>query len=196
MRWYTPSWRRCVAERRAAAFVDRDGTIIREKEYLSAPGQIEVLPGAVAGLLELQRQGYEIVILTNQSGIARGLFDENQYHTVERELERRLSDRGVRILGTYHCPHHPDFSGACDCRKPAPGLAVRAARELHLDPARSVFIGDRLRDVIMAEELGAQAVLVRTGYGAEEAKRAPASVLVVDDLEEAARRLPPPPGGR
>ena len=182
--------------RRPAAFVDRDGTIIREGDYLSDPDQVELLPGAVSGLRRLREKGYALVVVTNQSGIARGLYDEPAYRKVEAEVERRLEAAGVVTLGTYHCPHHPDFTGPCDCRKPSPGLALRAAREHDLDLAGSVYIGDRLRDVAMAAELGGVAVLVRTGYGAGEAAHAPSDVLVVDDLSEAARRLPAASRGR
>ena len=171
---------------RAAALVDRDGTIIREREYLSDPAGVELLPGAAEGLLALQRAGYAIVIVTNQSGVARGLYDETAYAAVAREVERQLRDAGVRVLGSYHCPHHPDFTGPCDCRKPAPGLALRAARDHGLDLGRSVFIGDRVRDVSMAAGLGGIGVLVRSGYGREEEGHAPPDVRVVDTLADAA----------
>lgn len=186
-----------------AVLVDRDGTVIRERDYLADPGGVELLPGAAEGLRAFRSHGYAVVILTNQSGIARGLYDQASYRAVAKEVERRLAEAGVPVLGSYHCPHHPDFTGPCDCRKPASGLAERAAEEHGLDLSRSVFIGDRLRDVEMARRFGGVSVLVRTGYGAAEAASAPADVLVADDLEEAAGRLldegrdgvdtPPPP---
>lgn len=183
---------------RPAAFVDRDGTIIHERDYLSEPAGVELLPGAVEGLRALQEAGYVIVVVTNQSGIARGLYDEAAYEAVQRRLIAMLAERGIVVAGSYHCPHHPDFSGACDCRKPAPGLFLRAIREHHLDPARSLFIGDRLRDVEPARELGGRAFLVRTGYGREEAERvgggADAEVVVCDDLAAAAAAAGPPAG--
>jgi D-glycero-D-manno-heptose 1,7-bisphosphate phosphatase len=178
-----------LAEGRRAALVDRDGTIIREREYLSDPAGVELLPGAAEGLRALQSAGYAIVIVTNQSGIARGLYDESAYAAVEAEVERRLAEAGVHVLGSYHCPHHPDFSGPCDCRKPAPGLALRAAREHDLDLGRSAFIGDRVRDVAMATALGGIPVLVRSGYGRAEEVGAPGDVRVVDTLAEAADLL-------
>lgn len=170
-----------------AVFVDRDGTVIREKEYLSDPAQVELVPGAAEGLAALQEAGYAVVIVTNQSGIARGFYDEAAYRAVEAEVERRLEEAGVRVRAAYHCPHHPDITGPCDCRKPEPGMFERAAREHHLDLAGSVYIGDRLRDVVPGLKLGGTAVLVRTGYGEEEQADAPAGVRVVPDLAAAAR---------
>lgn len=176
-----------MSKGRRAAFVDRDGTIVREKEYLADPAGVDLVPGAAEGLLALQEAGFAIVVVTNQSGIARGYYDEAAYRAVEAEVEARLLREGVRVLATYHCPHHPDFTGPCNCRKPAPGLFVRASRDHGLDPGASVFIGDRVRDVAAADELGGTAFLVRSGYGSEEAPGAPAWVRVVDDLAAAAR---------
>lgn len=178
---------------RPAAFVDRDGTIIREREYLSEPAGVELLSGAAEGLRALEGAGYAIVVVSNQSGIARGLYDEAAYQAVQRRLVEMLAAHGVSVIGSYHCPHHPDFSGACNCRKPETGLFQRAAREHHLDPVRSIFIGDRLRDVLPARELGGRAFLVRTGYGRDEAGKAGKDVVVCDDLAAAAVAARRPP---
>ncbi len=180
---------------RPAAFLDRDGTIIREREYLSDPQGVELLPGAVQGLRRLQEAGYVLVVVSNQSGIARGLYAEADYVAVQREMVRRLGDADVAIAGSYHCPHHPEFTGPCECRKPRPGLFERAARELGLDLARSVFIGDRLRDISAASRWGARAILVTTGYGREEGREAPQEVQVVRDLQVAAEAVLARPGG-
>ncbi len=177
---------------RPAVFVDRDGTVIREREYLSDPDGVDLVPGAVEGLRMLQEAGYAVVIVTNQSGIARGLYGEAEYRAVAREVARRLAGAGVRVVGSYYCPHHPEFTGPCECRKPATGLFRAAAAEHGLDLARSVYVGDRIRDVVPALELGGRAVLVRTGYGAGEAAEAPASVAVVEDLTGAAALVVPP----
>ena len=173
----------------AAVFVDRDGTVIREKEYLSDPADVELLPGAAAGLRAFRDAGYPIVIVTNQSGIARGYYTEADYRAVEAEVERRLAELGVDVLAAYHCPHHPDFTGPCECRKPAPGLFRDAAGAHDLDLAGSIYIGDRLRDIEPGRVLGGTPVLVRTGYGESEAATAPADVRVVADLEAAARSV-------
>lgn len=170
-----------------AVFIDRDGTLIREREFLSDPAGVELLPGAAEALRAFQTAGYRVVIVTNQSGIARGLFDAASYQAVAAEVESRLEAAGVRVVGSYHCPHHPDFTGVCVCRKPATGLFRQAAREHGLDLSRSVYIGDRIRDVAPALELGGRGILVRTGYGADEADAVPAGIAVADDLPDALR---------
>jgi D-glycero-D-manno-heptose 1,7-bisphosphate phosphatase len=166
--------------------VDRDGTLIVERNYLADPAGVELLPGAGRGLRRLADAGFALVLVTNQSGIARGLFGEEEFAAVQGRLSELLAAEGVRLDGAYHCPHHPDYSGPCTCRKPAPGMFVRAAADLGLDPARSLYIGDRLADVLAAGELGGRAYLVRTGYGDAEGERAPAWVRVASDLDEAA----------
>jgi len=173
---------------RRAAFLDRDGTIIQEKEYLADPEGVELLPGALEGLRRLRDAGYALVVVTNQSGIARGLFTEDDYRAVQARLEALLAAEGVTLDGVYHCPHHPDYTGPCDCRKPGTGLFARAARELELDVGRSVAIGDRLRDVEPVLRLGGRAVLVRTGYGAE-IDVVPPEVETARNLAAAARTL-------
>jgi len=174
---------------RRAVLVDRDGTIIHEREYLADPAGVELVPGAVRGLAAFHAAGFAVVIITNQSGIARGLLPEDAYAAVQREVVARLAREGVPVLGSYHCPHHPDFTGPCDCRKPATGLFERAAREHDLDLGASVFIGDRLRDVQPARAFGGIGALVRTGYGREEEARADGGVRTFDDVAEAASTI-------
>lgn len=180
---------------RPAAFVDRDGTIIVEREYLSDPRGVQLIPGAAAALRMLADAGYAIVITTNQSGIARGYYTEADYGAVRRRVDTLLAAADVPVLDTYHCPHHPDLDGPCECRKPAPGLFLRAAREHGLDLARSVYIGDRPRDVEPGLELGGRGVMVRTGHGREEEARMedhlPRDMFVADDLAAAVRLLIP-----
>jgi D-glycero-D-manno-heptose 1,7-bisphosphate phosphatase len=174
---------------RPAAFVDRDGTIIAEAHYLADPERVVLVPGAAGALARLAAAGYAVVVVTNQSGIARGLYGEAAYRAVQARLEALLAEAGVRLDGVYHCPHHPDFTGPCDCRKPATGLFLEAARALDLDLARSVFIGDRLKDVEPARMLGGTGILVRTGYGAAHAAQAGAAFAVVADLAAAVDRV-------
>jgi D-glycero-D-manno-heptose 1,7-bisphosphate phosphatase len=176
-----------VSEAVRAVFVDRDGTIIRDEDYLADPEQVALLPGAVEGLTVFRNDGYEIVIVTNQSGIARGFYGEGAYRAVQQELERKLAAHGLDVLDAYHCPHHPDFTGPCTCRKPAPGLFLRAAEDHGIDLARSIYVGDRIRDVEPGVVLGGLGILVRTGYGDGEAPRAPPEVRVVADLAAAGR---------
>ena len=174
---------------RPAAFVDRDGTVVIERYYLSDPDAVRLVPGAAAALAALATAGYALIIVTNQSGIARGLYTAADFEAVQRRVEELLAAEGVQLDGVYHCPHHPAFTGPCDCRKPATGMFRRAAAELGLDLERSVYIGDRLKDVLPAFELGGRAILVRTGYGVEQARSADPRIAVVDDLAEAATRV-------
>jgi D-glycero-D-manno-heptose 1,7-bisphosphate phosphatase len=145
---------------RPAAFLDRDGTIIEDAHYLARPDQLRLLPDAAAAIRDLAKAGVPSVVVTNQSGIARGYFTAEEYVVVERALEGMLAAEGAPIAATYHCPHHPEVTGPCDCRKPGLALYERAARELDLDPASSLFVGDRWRDVVPALRLGGTGVLV------------------------------------
>jgi D-glycero-D-manno-heptose 1,7-bisphosphate phosphatase len=172
---------------RRAAFVDRDGTITLERDYLADPEGAVLAPNAAAGLRRLSTAGFALVVVTNQSGIARGLYGADDFAAVQRRVERLLAEEGVTLDGVYHCPHHPDFTGWCDCRKPALGLYRRAAGALGLDLARSLYIGDRLKDVLPAAAAGGRGILVRTGFGVEQAADAPPDVAVVDDLLAASR---------
>jgi D-glycero-D-manno-heptose 1,7-bisphosphate phosphatase len=146
--------------RRPAAFLDRDGTIIADAGYLSDPAGVELLPGAAPGLRRLAGAGFALVIATNQSGIARGLYAEADFRAVQARLTAELAEHGVALAGVYHCPHHPDHTGPCDCRKPAAGMFLRASEELELDLGSSIFVGDSPRDVRFAAAVGARAFLV------------------------------------
>jgi len=172
---------------RPATFLDRDGTIMQEKGYLADPKAVALLPGAVDALRLLRDAGFALVVVTNQSGIARGLYGLQEYHAVTRRLEELLGHHGIRLDGTYLCPHHPDLTGPCECRKPSTGLFRAAARDLGLDLPRSYFVGDRARDVLPARELGGTGILVRTGYGAEEEAGLPGDFVVTHDLLAAVR---------
>ena len=175
---------------RAAIFLDRDGTILVEKEYLADPAAAELIPGAAIGLRRLQDAGYALVVVTNQSGIARGLYGVGEYRRVDARMRELLAMHGVAIAGSYYCPHHPDFTGPCDCRKPGPGLFERAVRDLGIDPRVSWLVGDRLRDIEAAPVLGARGMLVLTGYGVREAPDAARRGFeAVPDLEAAAVRI-------
>jgi D-glycero-D-manno-heptose 1,7-bisphosphate phosphatase len=177
--------------RRRAVFLDRDGTLIREADYLSDPEGVELLPGVPEALRALRDAGYALVIVTNQSGIARGLYGADDYRRVAARLDEVLERVGASVDATYHCPHHPDFSGSCDCRKPGLGMYREAAEALRLDLARSWYVGDKATDVLPAAETGGRGLLVRTGYGraTEEAGGLPANVVVVDDLRAAAASI-------
>ena len=145
---------------RAAAFLDRDGTLVHDAHYLSRPDQLRLMPGAAEAVRALNEAGVAAVVITNQSGIARGYFSTDEYRVVERALGQMLAGAGARLDGSYHCPHHPEHDGPCDCRKPGTALYRRAAADLQLDPAASLYVGDRWRDVAPALELGGVGVLV------------------------------------
>lgn len=165
--------------------MDRDGTLIQEKEYLADPEGVRLVPGVAEAIRIFRELELAVVVVTNQSGIARGLYDEDDYRAVARRLDRVLDETGVPVDGTYYCPHHPEHTGPCPCRKPGTGMYRQAARELGLTLEGSYYIGDRVKDALPALALGGTGILVRTGYGGEEESRAPEEVLVVDDLRAA-----------
>lgn len=175
--------------RRPALFLDRDGTVVRERNYLSDPEQVALVPGAAAALRRFRQAGYALVIVTNQSGIARGLYTEADYRAVEARVEECLAAAGVTLDGVYFCPHHPDFTGPCACRKPGLELYERASRDLNIDPARSIFVGDKVKDVLPAQAFGGTPALVQTGYGREEAASAPDGTVLARDLSALAEAL-------
>lgn len=145
---------------RPAAFLDRDGTIIRDANYIRDPRDVELLPGAAAAIGRLNAHGVAVVVVTNQSGIGRGLFTIKDYEAVRARVEALLAESGARIDATYVCPHNPDVTGPCQCRKPGTALYRKAIEELALDPASSVYVGDRWRDVAPALTLGGLPVLL------------------------------------
>jgi len=170
-----------------AVFIDRDGTLIQERHYLSDPDGVVLIPGTVEALEGFERCGFTVVVVTNQSGIARGLYSLEDYHRVAARLMNIFETAGVAPAGVEFCPHHPDDSGPCDCRKPDAGLYRRAAKRLDLDLAKSFYVGDKLSDVAVVSEVGGTGILVRTGYGREHEASVDDSVQVVDDLLAAAR---------
>lgn len=153
---------------RRAVFLDRDGTINEEVHFLAHPQDLRLLPGAAQALVRLRRAGLALVVLSNQSGLARGLFSEDDLLAVQAELVRQLAGQGAVLDGFYHCPHLPEgrverYATICDCRKPRPGLVLQAARELGLALEGSFMVGDRLRDVACGRAAGLTSILVQTG---------------------------------
>ena len=141
-------------------FLDRDGTIMHDADYCSDPKQVQVFDGAPAALRQLKGAGYKIIVITNQSGIGRGFFTEEQYRAVETEVLRQLGDN--LIDATYFCPDAPGQPSKC--RKPAPGMVLEAARENEIDLSRSFLIGDKEIDAECAHNSGVRAIRVRTGF--------------------------------
>ena len=152
-------------KRRQFAVLDRDGTIIAERHYLSDPLEIEFLPGAVSGLRQLRAMGLGLVVVTNQSAVGQGFFNEARLDLIHRRLAAMLLAEGIELEGIYVCPHRSD--AGCWCRKPKPGLIERAASELDFDLEASFVIGDKRADIEMGKRVGATTFLVRTGYGIE-----------------------------
>ena len=177
---------------RRAVFLDRDGTINVEKEYLHRAEEFEFVPGAPEAIRLLKEAGFLVVVVTNQSGVARGYYDEAAVHRLHRFVDRELATVGASVDAYYLCPHHPHhgigpYRAECACRKPLPGMLHAAAADLGIDLVRSWIVGDKAADVEAGLAAGCRPLLVRTGYGADEANLVPADVRVCDDLLAAAR---------
>ncbi len=156
---------------RPAIFLDRDGVVIEDVNYLVSSSQVRLVPGSADAIAALNRAGWPVVIVTNQSGVARGLFTMEGVHAVHRHLSEQLAGYGAKIEAYYFCPHYPtaevaEFRVECSCRKPHPGMLLQAAEELGLDLARSWMVGDRETDLAAGAAAGASTILVRTGHGA------------------------------
>lgn len=165
--------------------LDRDGTIIYDKHYLSDPDGVELLPGAAEGLKKMQDMGFGLAMLSNQSGVGRGYFDETSVKSCNTRLAELLAEHGVAIEGAYYCPHAPEDE--CDCRKPAPGLMKQAAEDLGFDPAESYMIGDKAADMGVGKATGATTILVLTGKGMKHRPKCMDTTdYVADDLMQAA----------
>jgi D-glycero-D-manno-heptose 1,7-bisphosphate phosphatase len=172
-------------------FLDRDGTLLEERGYLDRLDRLTLFPWTVDALRLLKRAGFTKVVITNQSAVGRGMIEESFVHAVHRELDRRLEGTGARIDAYYYCPHFADstierYRQQCRCRKPAPGLIEKACREMDLDPARSVMIGDRWLDVACGRAAGTRAVLVRSGSERAEAPDHVRADAILNNLVEAA----------
>jgi D-glycero-D-manno-heptose 1,7-bisphosphate phosphatase len=169
----------------SAVFLDRDGTINAEQGYLYRVEECRFLPGVKEAVKRLNGAGFLVVVVTNQSGIARGYYSEADLEKLHQYMENEFAVAGARIDGWYYCPHHPDFpddSEVCDCRKPLPGMLLAAAEELGIDLSSSWMVGDKSADVEAGIAAGCKPILVRTGYGAVETALAPEGVPAVDDL--------------
>lgn len=156
-----------------ACFLDRDGVLIVEKNYLNDIGEVELEQGAAEAVRLLNRHGFKVVVVSNQSGVARGYFTESKVQEINRHIHDQLAAEGAVIDGWYYCPHYAkgtvaEYAVKCDCRKPEPGLLLRAAEELDLDLTQSYMIGDKVSDVDVANRAGCRnGILVRTGHAEE-----------------------------
>ena len=172
-------------KREGAVFLDRDGTINEEAGYLDSLAKLTLLPKAFAAIEKINKSGMKAVVVTNQSGVARGYFSAEFVCDVHKRLQEILGEGGARIDAFYYCPHHPtegrdDYRKLCNCRKPGTGMLLQAAQDLNIDLRLSYLIGDTIKDIETALRAGAKGVLVRTGYG-QEAEREFASTAVRPD---------------
>lgn len=152
-----------------AVFLDRDGTINHDKHYLSDEKDLKIYSFVKKSILKLQKAGFKIVIVTNQSGIARGFFSENKLKKIHNKLIALLKEQGIKIDGIYYCPHGPD--DICDCRKPKIGMAIKAADDLNIDLKKSYTVGDSTRDYLLGYNFGGKGILVLTGHGKKQSEK-------------------------
>ncbi len=179
-----------------AVFLDRDGTINRDVGYLSNPDQLELIPGSAEAIRILNSAEFSVVIISNQAGIAKGLIQEGQLPEIQKVLLAMLQNEDAKVDGFYYCPHHPEgsvkkFSCSCQCRKPAPGLLLKASEEMDIDLSRSYVVGDKMSDVQLAHNVGAVGIMVLTGHGRKEQRGYPPTIKPPDytcnDLYDAVR---------
>ncbi|TCJ95818.1 D-alpha,beta-D-heptose 1,7-bisphosphate phosphatase [Volucribacter psittacicida] len=155
-----------------AVFLDRDGTLNIDYGYVHDIDKFHFIEGCIEALKQLKQAGYLLVLVTNQSGIARGYFSEQQFLQLTEWMDWSLADRGVDLDGIYYCPHHPEgkgeFKQVCDCRKPKAGMLLQAIQELHIDPAQSIMVGDKLIDIMAGKEANiATNILVKSGQSVD-----------------------------
>jgi D-glycero-D-manno-heptose 1,7-bisphosphate phosphatase len=176
-----------------AIFIDRDGTLNVEKEYLYRYGDWEWIPGAVEAIKVFNEAGFLVIVISNQAGVARGRYSEADINRLHARVDGELSRLGARIDAYYYCPHHPDFGEKrnCTCRKPAPGLLLQAQQDLNIDLSRSWMIGDKMSDIVAGESAGVKSILVASGYGVGEFSRFSGRVPVtyVENLQAACRLI-------
>ena len=176
-----------------AVFLDRDGTINIEKEYLYQVKDFEFIPGAPEAIRLLNRAEIMVVVVTNQSGVARGYYTEEDVESLHRHIARELERVGAHVDAWFYCPHHPSGRGSyalpCTCRKPLPGMLFDAAKRYDIDLETSIMIGDKLADIEAGQAAGCQTVLVRSGYGTSEEQHAGPQTVVCDDLLSAVKLL-------
>lgn len=179
-----------------AVFLDQDGTINKEVGYLDNPAQLKLLPGAAKAIKALNGRRLLVIVASNQSGIARGYFTEEDLERIHQKLKGELAKKGAFIDAIYYCPHHSEigdkiYKKACRCRKPNPGMLEKAALDFDLNLRQSYLVGDKVSDIEAGHRVGCKTVLVRTGYGEETIKKRMEWVFsptfVAADLAEATK---------
>ncbi len=178
-------------EGKGAVFLDRDGTINEEVGHLDSLDKLKVFPAAFDAVRMINEAGMRVVVVTNQSGVARGLFDEAFVEEVHERIKKLFLEHGAVIDRFYYCPHHPTegvgrYRISCGCRKPEPGMLIRASEDLHINLPASYVVGDSARDMGLADRTGATGILVKTGYGKDVASSATTAAYVAEDILGAA----------
>jgi D,D-heptose 1,7-bisphosphate phosphatase len=179
---------------RKCVFLDRDGNINIEKDYLYKVDDFEFEPGALEAIKIFKELGYLVVVVTNQSGVARGYYTEEDVQILHSFLQKKSLEAGGGVDAFYYCPHHPekglgDYNKKCDCRKPGPGMFLEAKQDLDIDFNKSLVVGDKLSDVNAGENLGMRGILVRTGHGKKEEFKAGVTTEVYDSLYDFALKF-------
>jgi D-glycero-D-manno-heptose 1,7-bisphosphate phosphatase len=177
-----------------AVFLDRDGTIVVERGYITVPDKIELIPGVAEAIIRLRAGGWKVFVATNQGCVGKGMITEEELGAINFRMVSMLGAEGAELDGIYVCPHHPDgsvpdYTMECDCRKPRPGLLERAASENGLDLSQCVMIGDTLRDLEAARSAGARGILVLTGHGSDTVSQDHGAEHVATDLGAAVHWL-------
>ncbi|NTV24284.1 MAG: D-glycero-beta-D-manno-heptose 1,7-bisphosphate 7-phosphatase [Nanoarchaeota archaeon] len=170
-----------------AVFLDRDGTINVDHNYVSKIDKFEFLPGAISGMRRFSELGYGLVIITNQSGIGRGLYTEEDYKTLMEHMKQMLRKEGIELLGEYHCSHLPEIK--CKCRKPGTDLIHQAMKDNNITAEGSFMIGDKTTDILAGKNAGLKTILVMTGKAGKDKTYTAAPDIVALDLEDAAAKI-------
>jgi len=160
-----------MSDQNKAIFLDRDGVINKEVIHLSDPKNFEFIEGSIEALKILKQKSFLLIVITNQAGIARGLFTEETLMAIHDKMRNILNKNNIQLDDIYYCPHHPEFTGSCDCRKPNPGMILKAQSKYNIDLTNSFMVGDTLNDIQTGITVKCKTVLVLTGYGMEEQKK-------------------------
>ena len=160
-----------MKSKKLAIFLDRDGVINEEVTYLSNPNDFKFIDGSIKALQILKKKGYLLIVITNQSGIARGYFTEMILYKIHDKMMKILKKNNIFLDDIFYCPHHPEFTGACNCRKPNPGMIIQATKKYNIDLENSYMIGDTLNDISTGKNANCKTILVLTGYGKKDQKK-------------------------